>query len=565
MRRAAGLERARDGIGDQVGDRDVRIDDAVDERRVGAVLEQAAHQVGEQRLVRAYRGIDAAGVAPVFLAHDLVEQAFAHAVQALEFEVAARRQRVHGGDRERVVAGELRVDRVRGRQHGLGARQVRDVGVDLAREDRIPGEPVDLRALDLGIPIGALDQAHHEAALAAAAQVDQPVDDRAGALLVALHDEAQAVPAGERGIAGEQLEYVERQVETVRFLRVDVEADVVAPRKQREPRDGRHEFVQCARALRPRIARVQRRQLDRDARSLVDARAPAGLADRVYRGFVRGEIVARIVHRHRRLAQHVERVAIAARDARARVVQRLADGSAGHELLAQEPHGQVHALADQRFAALAQQRGQRLFHRRIAARVDELAGDQQTPRGGIDEQRRAAADVRAPVALRDLVADQAVARGRVRDAQQRLGQAHERDAFARLERELEHQRVDAAGRRARCANTFGQRRREPLRRRQLRGRESGFCRHGVDCGGLVATIVRGNAFAQIGGGSVRNGEGRRSVAHGRLTLTSAFQGCAGQGETPVGRRIIPACAVAVRPRMPGKSRISRGSTRWTQP
>ncbi len=45
----------------------------------------------------------------------------------------------------------------------------------------------------------------------------------------------------------------------------------------------------------------------------------------------------------------------------------------------------------------------------------------------------------------DLVADQAVARRGVRDAQQRLGEAHQRDALAAVERELEHQRVDAAG------------------------------------------------------------------------------------------------------------------------
>ncbi len=265
---------------------------------------------------------------------------------------------------------------------------------------------------------------------------------------------------------------------------------------------------------------MQRRQLDRDARSGIDARARAGLADRVDRGFVGGEIVPRIVRGQRGLAQHVERVAVAARDARTRVDQRLVDGAAGDELLAEQPHREVHALADQRLAALAQQRRQRLFHRRVAARVDELAGDQKSPRRGVDEQRRAAPDVRAPVALRDLVADQAVARGGVGNAQQRFRQAHQRDAFARLEREFEHQRVDAAGRRARCAHAFGQRRGELLRRREFGRRKTGLAGQCEDRAGLVAAVVRRDAFAQRRGRSVGNREKRGLVVHMSLTTVA---------------------------------------------
>ena len=49
-------------IGDDLGDRRLVIGKAIDEGRVGAVLEQAAHQIGEQVLVAADRRIDAAGL-----------------------------------------------------------------------------------------------------------------------------------------------------------------------------------------------------------------------------------------------------------------------------------------------------------------------------------------------------------------------------------------------------------------------------------------------------------------------------------------------------------------------
>ena len=62
MRRADRRQRARrrDGVLDQRLDGNLRVGDAIDERGVGAVLQQPAHEIGEQRVVRADRRIDAA-------------------------------------------------------------------------------------------------------------------------------------------------------------------------------------------------------------------------------------------------------------------------------------------------------------------------------------------------------------------------------------------------------------------------------------------------------------------------------------------------------------------------
>ena len=105
-----------------------------------------------------------------------------------------------GRDGQRVVGGELRIEaRPRGEQ-ALGAGEIGLVGRGLAGEHRIVGEAALLRALDLGVPIGALDQAHHHPPVERAGELADPVDDRRGALLVGLHGEAEAVPAGERRI-----------------------------------------------------------------------------------------------------------------------------------------------------------------------------------------------------------------------------------------------------------------------------------------------------------------------------------------------------------------------------
>ncbi len=94
MRLAVELAQPRDRIGDDLVERRLLVDDAVDEGGVGAVLEQAAHEIGQQILVAADRGIDAArlteAIGRALGADDLLVERLAHAVQPLELVVAAR-------------------------------------------------------------------------------------------------------------------------------------------------------------------------------------------------------------------------------------------------------------------------------------------------------------------------------------------------------------------------------------------------------------------------------------------------------------------------------------------
>ncbi len=155
---AAQVPGLRHLVGHQLVDGDGRIDQAVDEGGVGPVLQEAADQVGQQRLVGADRGVDAAGPVHPVLAHHLVVEGLAHAVQALELPVQAPPHLVDRRQRVRVVRGELGVDRVRRGQHPPGAGEVRHVRVDLARVDGIAVQAALLGALDLAVPIGALDE-----------------------------------------------------------------------------------------------------------------------------------------------------------------------------------------------------------------------------------------------------------------------------------------------------------------------------------------------------------------------------------------------------------------------
>ena len=78
-----------DRIGDDLLDRQGLVDDPVDEGGVGAVLQQPAHQIGEQVFMTADRGVDPHRQARLVRSHDLRVERLAHAVQALKLEIAA--------------------------------------------------------------------------------------------------------------------------------------------------------------------------------------------------------------------------------------------------------------------------------------------------------------------------------------------------------------------------------------------------------------------------------------------------------------------------------------------
>ena len=118
----------------------------------------------------------------------------------------------------------------------------------------------------------------------------------------------------------------------------------------------------------------------------------------------------------------------------------------------------------------------------------------------------------APVAAGDLVADQRVARGVVGDAQQGFGQAHQRHAFLRGERELLHELVHAAALGARAQGfdqAAGQRGRFGAGRvwqRRLRQQRGDALLLGPAVGGgdrLAQRILFADGGSEIGKGRAR--------------------------------------------------------------
>ena len=377
--------------------------------------------------MRADGGVDAA--AGAFLAHDDVVQRLAHAVQALEFVLGGIA--AHFQDRGRrvcVVRGELRIDPVGHAEQLFRIGDVADVGRGLGGEDREAVEPHDLRALDLGVPVGALDQPHHDLAVEPRGKVIEPVERRGGALAIGLHDDAEAVPAAQRRFRQYRLDHVERDRQAVGFFRVDVEANPGGARQLAQRAQARHHVIHHQLALGVLVARMQRRELDRDARVLADILGFRGGRDGVDGARIAQVIAAGVGFGTRRFAQHVVAVGVAFLFHVGGAFHRRLDGFAQHELRAHFLHRAGDGGADHRLAQPFDGAAQ-VAHGPQLVLLQHLAGQQQRPGRGVDQRRGRMAHMFAPVGRRDLVLDQRVDGFGIRHAQQRFGQAHQRDAF----------------------------------------------------------------------------------------------------------------------------------------
>ena len=328
-----------------------------------------------------------------------------------------------------VVGRELRIDPVGQRQELFGADDIRHIGRRLAGEHGKPVQTQNLCALYFRVPVSALHQPAHDPPVEPGRKVVQPVDDAGRSLAVGLHHDAEAVPPGKRRIGEHGFDHVERKIEPVRFLRIDVQTHARrlcrAAKIQHPGRQFRHHAVLLHRL----VAGMQGRQLDGNTGIAADIVVDAGRGKRVDRAGIGVEIAGGVRCGARGLAQHVIGIGKALLFPPPRTVHRFGDIAAHDELAAKLAHGAADGGADNRLAQPAHGRMQR---RRDAGRVvvaQDGPGDHQRPGRGVDQRRRRAAQMFAPGGGRDLVLNQSVYRVFVRHPQQGFGKAHQGDAF----------------------------------------------------------------------------------------------------------------------------------------
>ncbi len=328
------------------------------------------------------RRIDSAGrIARARLQRGRIER-LAHAVQTLQLEAVAALGQLQ--DRRQglgIVGRELGIERLPALQQTAGADQIGDIGRQLAGEHRVAGQALLLGMLDLAVPVGALHETHRNPPALAARQGLEPGNHRNRAFLIGLNGDPDARPASQLGRHRERFEQIERGLQPIGFLGIDGDGDLVLAGQAQQLQRCRKKLGAHTAVLAQLVARMQRRQLDRDAGPGHQLLGRAGAADRLDGMPVGGAIAQRIGHGPRGFAQHVVGVPVAAGLGRCRPLDRLLDRLAKHEMAAEHAHRLEQRLAQQRLAqALHQPPGPGTPVDRLpVVEAHEPAGQHQAP------------------------------------------------------------------------------------------------------------------------------------------------------------------------------------------
>jgi len=322
----------------------------------------------------------------------------------------------------------------------MRAGEVGDVGVVLVREHRVAGETELLGALDLAVPVGALDQPHHEAQTMRASDARHLLDHRQRAGLVGLDGKAEPAPGRMRlrDARRQCFEDVERELQAVALLGVDGEVEVGARRGVDQRPHPWQQFGEHAFALRHFVAREQCAELDRDAVRVLGPAAVLRLRDARDRLRIGGVIALRIGFGTCAFTEHVVAEAQGRSGAAlaACLAHRLADVLAEHELPAEQLNGTHRGRHHCLRAEPLEQTGFVLGVGQKALGQLDCAGRQAG-----EHAMRSLAVVCIEARLAELVGGQCDGGLGIGHTQQRLGQPHQRQTLGAGDGVLAQQRL----------------------------------------------------------------------------------------------------------------------------
>ncbi len=164
-----------------------------------------------------------------------------------------------------IMCGKLRVNPVAIPEQFLRVRYIADIGRHLRRKHRKPWMPADLGPFYLGIPIGPLDQPHHELAVQLHSRFIKPIQDLSRALSIGLNNHAKPIPAIKRRIGQDRLDHMKGQRQPVLLFGIYIKPHVGRFGLLGQTQHHRNHLCQHPLFLCDLEPRMQSRQLDRNA------------------------------------------------------------------------------------------------------------------------------------------------------------------------------------------------------------------------------------------------------------------------------------------------------------
>ena len=438
----------------QIFNRHLRVSRHRHKRGIGAVFQQAAHEIGQQFTMSAHRRIGPAGQIRI-LGEKMPVQRVSHAVQPLEFiTLRAFGLGQQRRNRQGVMGGKLRIEPRAGGKQAARTGLITQIRHRLACKHRIVGKTTLLCTLDLAVPISAFHQTHHHAAIESLCQIITPIDDAHGAFLIGLYCQAEPVPSRKRGIGKHSADDIKRQFQPIRLLGINRKIQIIGFGLPRQIQQNGAQLFHDLRMGGGLVTRMQSRQFNRNTRTVRQGPVTCPFANHGNCLMVRRLVMAGILIGAGTLAQHVIRIPKQLPFGAGGAAQGLFNGLPQHEMLAQQTHGLTHGNAQGRqtnaFAQLADQ-----IIRRFA-RTNNPCRQPQGPCRGCDHQGIGLDFMMQKISLSQLVLDQFFSRQMIGHPQQSLGQNHQSQTFGGRKRISAQQILDPANPVPRIADSRNQ-------------------------------------------------------------------------------------------------------------
>ncbi len=213
------------GVGNNLVDGEGLIEDAIDKRGVGTILQQTTNQIGEQVSVVSYRGVDSTGRGWKVNGVEFIVEHFTHTMKALIFKRLPFSQLSDSGQSVGVMGGKLGVETLRSDEQSTGTGDIGDICGHFSGEDRVVVKTQLLCQFDFAIPVGPFHQPHHELVSGLAGESGKPVDDGRSSFLVRLDSDSKPIPAREAGTTGDLLKEFKGQFKAITLFRIDGDAN----------------------------------------------------------------------------------------------------------------------------------------------------------------------------------------------------------------------------------------------------------------------------------------------------------------------------------------------------
>lgn len=417
-------------IGDKIIEREVFVENKVEEGGVREVLKKEEEEIGEKSLMREERWINEGREKEILGEEELIIKRIKNEVKELEIKIKGfeirKGKMIDSGECMRVMGRKLRKDKIsRGkkieREGNIGKVSMKIEGIE-----RKIIKKIKMRKIDIRIKIGEIKKKKNEEEIGEERKIDDEIKKEGEEIEIGMKKEEDEIKEWKIRVLEKDLKKVERKLKKVGIIRVDIEEDIIGIGDGREWIKIRKKLKNEEINLREGIKRVKRRKIDGNEGKIINEEKWGRKKDGVDRGLIIIIIKIWIGGGGRGIEKNV--VGIEEEEILKIIgeFKRIIDGLEGEEMIENNENGNVKEEKDERIEEEGDEEGKRGGKEKIIEGIGEIEGKEKEKCRRIEEKREKEENVGFKVEIRYIVEDKRIESRNIGNEKKGLGKENKR-------------------------------------------------------------------------------------------------------------------------------------------